>query len=263
MTPLPNQVPAIDTSVTVQFWHASASEGEPGRVESYCESLLLNEERERALVFRRDTSRNQHVVGRGMTRRLLATPDVMPHSIRFASWPHGRPYAVFPAQVCHPFNISHTHGLVVAALVKPDTECSLSGRDGLVGVDVEKWDRRLELGLADRFFSPPEIDYVYKQSGETNRRWAFLRIWTLKESFIKAIGTGLHTPLAAFAFRDVDTDCPKIEMLDESLASVAHWRFYAISPRPDYLAAVAIGCANAGITTQLTVSRFEDLLPIV
>lgn len=63
----------------------------------------------------------------------------------------------------------------------------------------------------------------------------------MKESFIKAIGTGLQTPLADFTFVDVDTDTPQIRWIRPGLDRGRQWRFRAIEPSPGYIAAVAVG----------------------
>ncbi|MDC0326179.1 4'-phosphopantetheinyl transferase superfamily protein, partial [bacterium] len=132
--------------------------------------------------------------------------------------------------------------------------------DNLLGVDVEKLDRRTDPALAKRYFSRPEIDFLENCSSETDQRNTFLRIWTLKEAFIKAIGTGLQTPLADFTFENIDTPNPQIRMLNPNLESTNQWDFLSIEPRPGYIAAVAIGAKAAGQNAEVTLRRFEDLL---
>ena len=53
--------------------------------------------------------------------------------------------------------------------------------------------------IAGHFFSPAENEFLGKISDETAKKDMFFRIWTLKESFIKNIGTGLAYPLKNFS----------------------------------------------------------------
>lgn len=224
---------AAPPSHAIQLWHAVASRAAPGSIETACESWISDDERARADRFMQPTSRNQHVVGRGMARRLLSGDGVDPRSIRFATLPHGKPIVEAPAHARRPFNLAHTDGLVV---------CGLGyGPQDLLGADVEPLDRRTDPELAQRYFAPPEIDLLRQIRGDEPRRRMFLRIWTLKEAFIKAIGTGLQTPLADFAFIDPAADSPRIRWIRSGLDHGLRWRFRSLQPRPGYVAAVALG----------------------
>ncbi len=66
-----------------------------------------------------------------------------------------------------------------------------------VGVDVEgiKEDREK---IARRFFTAQEYEWLMEQQ---DRNEAFSRLWTLKESYVKWLGTGLKTPLNQFEIR--------------------------------------------------------------
>jgi 4'-phosphopantetheinyl transferase len=242
---------------SICVWHACSSSTVPGLVERVCENWLNQEERIRADRFRQSTSRNQHVVGRGMARRLLGRDRIDPKAICFAAAKYGKPYVTEPAEAQLPFNVAHTDGLVM---------CGIGNRiDDLVGIDVEKLDRRTDPGLANRYFSAPEIRFLENYQSDADRRNAFLRIWTLKEAFIKAIGTGLQTPLADFAFEEIDSERPHIRMLNQSLESNTEWSFMSIEPRPGYIGAVAVGAVLTGaVLTKreagVTLRRFEDLL---
>jgi 4'-phosphopantetheinyl transferase len=83
------------------------------------------------------------------------------------------------------FNVSHSGQWVVAAF-----------SDKPVGIDVEKI-RDVNLQIAHRFFSPEEISFLMRTPGQ-RRKSCFFDFWTLKESYLKAIGTGLTRPLSSF-----------------------------------------------------------------
>ena len=127
----------------------------------------------------------------------------------------------------------------------------------LVGIDVERLDRQTDSALAERYFSRPEVEYLNGKPDETSRQTAFLRVWTLKESFIKAIGTGLQTPLADFTFVDIDSPTPKINMLNEDLVDDRVWKFFSIEPRPGFIGAVAVA-TRADVL--LDLKSFDELI---
>lgn len=239
-------------SNSIGVWHATSSVSDPGPVELHCEAWLAEEEKVRADRFRQSTSRNQHVVGRGMARQLLGTSGVDPKEIHFEAAAHGKPYVSAPIDAQRPFNVAHTNGLVMCGIG--------SELDDLVGIDVEKLDRKTDPGLATRYFSPPEVSYLERFASETERRNAFLRVWTLKESFIKAIGTGLYTPLADFAFEDIDSATPTIRMLNPDLESDYQWSFFSVEPRPGFIAAVAVGSKQPRPSLEVQLHRFDDLI---
>lgn len=242
----------MEDSPGIQVWHAASSSSEPGMLERCCANWLSQDERIRADRLRVATSRNQHVVGRGMARRLLGRKQIDPCLISFATEKNGKPYVSQPVEARRSFNIAHTDGLVICGID--------SQTEDLLGVDVERLDRRTDLALAKRYFAQPEIEYLENCVSETQQRAAFLKIWTLKEAFIKAMGTGLQTPLADFAFDKIESAKPEIQFLNPNLESKTCWSFLSLEPRPGYVAAVALGANSARISTEVTIRRFEELL---
>ncbi|MCM1528827.1 MAG: 4'-phosphopantetheinyl transferase superfamily protein [Alistipes sp.] len=100
---------------------------------------------------------------------------------------HGKPY--LPAHPELSFNISHAEG--IAACIVSDREC---------GIDCEPV-RQYRPNVMRRAFSEGEIALI-ENSDEEERDLLFFRLWTLKEAYIKAIGTGLSFPMkeAEFSF---------------------------------------------------------------
>ena len=71
-----------------------------------------------------------------------------------------------------------------------------------IGVDVERI-REDNSGIAERFFTPSERTYIdIPDEAERGRR--FMQLWTLKESYIKYLGTGLSTGLNTFSINVPD-----------------------------------------------------------
>ena len=243
----------LESNHPIRVWHATSSSAQPGPIEHCCRCWLDETERERSERFRVATSRNQNIVGRGMARRLLSSDLVDPRAIRFDVEPHGKPFVVEPSAAKRPFNVAHTDGLVLCGVGSPGHE--------LIGVDVERLGRQTDPELATRYFSQPEVEYL-RQFGNTHERHdVFLRIWTLKESFIKAIGTGLQTPLADFTFEQIESDSPRIRMLSPRLESELSWKFFCVKPRPGYVGAIAVACRDpAPNSVELQLHCFDDLI---
>lgn len=235
----------------MRVWHAAAESEWQGEFEQQCERLLPPAEREEANRFRRTTSRNQHIVGRAMARKLLGGDAVAPDAIRFTPGKYGKPTVQSPAEADQPFNIAHTDGLVICGVA--------NGPADLVGVDVESLSRDTSPELAKRYFSPPEIDYL-DSLHLADRQVCFLRIWTLKEALIKAIGTGLHTPLSDFAFHNVDSDEPTVEFLHSDLADHRSWKFVCFRPREGFIASAAVAVESPRVAVQVDWRPFEGIL---
>lgn len=70
--------------------------------------------------------------------------------------------------------------------------------DRPVGLDVQEL-RPCREELLTRFFAPEERLYIL---GSKDRDAAFTELWCQKESWVKALGTGLSTPFASFSVLD-------------------------------------------------------------
>lgn len=234
------------TAETVRVWHAAAAPELPGETETFCERLMTDAERVAADRFRVRSARHQHVIGRAMARYLLSGDRWGPQEIEFRLLDHGKPVVDRPLDARQSFNVAHTKGLVL---------CGIGPRRDWIGVDVEWLDRRTDPDLAQRYFAASEIEQLNAVSSDSERQIVFLTLWTLKEAFIKAIGTGLHTPLDQFAFEHAMSSQPRLTVRDPDLLRDKHWRFASFQPRAGFIAAVAVGhsrsVAHDGVALRL------------
>ncbi|WP_145035250.1 4'-phosphopantetheinyl transferase superfamily protein [Paenibacillus sp. Y412MC10] len=83
------------------------------------------------------------------------------------------------------FNVSHSGQWVVCAV----------GYEPL-GIDVEKMEN-IDMDIAKRYFHKTEFNALLN-CPPSERLSRFFDLWTLKESYIKAVGKGLHLPLDSF-----------------------------------------------------------------
>ncbi|MFP4398207.1 MAG: 4'-phosphopantetheinyl transferase family protein [Desulfonatronovibrio sp.] len=93
---------------------------------------------------------------------------------------HGKPW--LPDLPDFYFNISHSGKWVVCAV----GDCPL-------GVDIEQI-RKDMMDVARRFFSSSEQNFL-RTIPEENRQSAFTELWVLRESYMKATGSGLSMKL--------------------------------------------------------------------
>lgn len=110
------------------------------------------------------------------------------------------------------FNISHSGHFVICAVGKK-----------AVGCDIERIDEEPE-GVAERFFHQNEIHYLATLEME-KRNEMFFRLWTLKESYIKMTGDGLHLPINSF---EILLDGEKIQIRRGGKILPCHIREYTI-----------------------------------
>lgn len=112
---------------------------------------------------------------------------------------YGKP--VLPDYPYLQFNVSHSGNYVVCAV-----------HDQLVGIDVEKV-QSFDLRLAKHLFTGFEYRDILDSK---NRNRTFFEIWTLKESYIKALGKGLAIPLHSFRVRSTGNNQMEIFDMDKN-----------------------------------------------
>lgn len=151
------------------------------------------EEKERIgrFVFKRDAKRS--IIGQLMIRKFLTEVTQLPWSqIKTKRDQNNKP--IFEGSNFN-FNVSHDGNLVVLA----------SEENTLVGVDIM---RNCYCGgkslneffrLMHRNFHINEWTYINKGT-DVNKTNSFYRFWCLKESYVKATGTGLTTNLQKMCF---------------------------------------------------------------
>ncbi len=198
-----------------------------------CLRVLSDDERARHLRFRFEQDRDAYLLAHALTRTLLAGQlEVEPRALRFKAGPHGRPELDWPrSSPALRFNLSHTRGLVACALALEHD----------VGVDVEHFERRVELEqVARSVFSEPERAALMALPPEGRRR-RFFELWTLKEAYIKAVGKGLALPLRAITLELAPAAPPRLQLAAPIQDNAERWFFALDEPAPGYLLAVAAG----------------------
>ena len=144
--------------------------------------LLPPGQQEKISALRTVSSRTLSLGGLLLLRTALSEIGIQDFAIRQS--PFGKPHLENHSDVF--FNISHSGEYAV---------CAVGGCE--MGTDIEKI-RDVNLRVAKRFFSKSECAALDAQE-DSLKKETFFRIWTLKESFVKAVGTGMHTALNSFS----------------------------------------------------------------
>lgn len=196
---------------SIRIW-TLALDGIPRALWPLLAAILPAEERARAARFVFARHRQQYIAAHALMRLMLTAAtdgDVAPAEWTFETGIHGKPQ-VSGGMGPH-FNLSHCEGAVVCAV----------SRSVALGVDIECVDRRVPFELAETHFAACECAWL-ETLAEAQRPIGFLRLWTLKEAYIKATGLGLaqHLDDFAFAFEPL-----RLTFCDPALGDAGEWRF--------------------------------------
>lgn len=149
-------------------------------------SLVSAERRQQAARFVHQADAYRSVLGEALARMTLGKwTGSRPGDLVFIRNTYGKPSLTSHPDL--PFNVSHSGDWVAV----------ISGGHAPLGVDVEKISP-IDMTIAERFFSPLESRNLAAEPAEEQLE-TFYRLWTLKESYIKAIGMGLSMPLDSFS----------------------------------------------------------------
>ena len=152
-------------------------------------------ERERAQRFQSSDARRNFILCRGALRvNLCEIVGCRNEDLHISYERNEKPEALLRNQVIDlKFNVSHTdgHGLLAFS------------DEGMLGVDIEHRAVRHDIeGEIQKVFSPLEQSLL-QQAASEEREEIFLRLWTIKESVIKATGEGFRADTTAFSVPDL------------------------------------------------------------
>lgn len=155
----------------------------------YLKKFLLNTNESKRQVEKR--------IGKELLKEALKKEyGLIYEELQISRKEHGKPYIENVSGVY--YNISHSEGIVACLLHSSD-----------VGIDIEQI-RPFSERVARRVFTEKEIKYLQEET-ENEKVWneRCFSLWTLKESYVKAIGDGLRMPL-----RKVEFDIGGINQID-------------------------------------------------
>ncbi|WP_157462003.1 4'-phosphopantetheinyl transferase family protein [Chitinimonas koreensis] len=202
----------------LHLWYGFPAEMAGTDLASHYAALLSEDERARhgAFLFAEDAQR--YLFTRALVRTVLSRyADVAPGDWVFSRNAHGKPAVAGPDRPgCAglSFNVSHAAGLVVMAV----------GRDTRIGVDVESLDRPIGAAVVGRVLTADEAKALCALPAEQRGR-RFVELWTLKESWLKAIGTGLDVPPRRMEFAFVERALIQAKFDESLIETIGNWQF--------------------------------------
>lgn len=210
-----------------------------------CTSYIQLEEKERLGRFYFKEDFKSSLVGRLLMRKFISKTTKVPfNEITFRRDERGKPFLAHPNLEYIKFNISHQGDYVVLAG---------SNTVEALGVDVMKMEYKggKELSeffrLMNRQFTSSEW-LTIKQGTESEKIKMFTRNWCLKESYVKAIGTGLNLDLLTINFEIVQKNLSQNEIVNNTKlyidGKIVDWEFHEMLLDDDHCVAVAIKGTN-------------------
>lgn len=207
---------------------------------------LSHHERARAERFRFDRHRERWLAGRIALRRIVAAElGVDPADVEYSAGLRGKPSLDGRHRGALAFNLSHSGARALVATT----------RGAELGVDVEEVHPMEDLrDVAERHFAAEERECLFALPVEAQVD-GFYRLWTRKEAYIKAIGTGLGHPLDRFAVTQDVAECRFVH-LDGDSQQAALWSLVHLEPpgaagAGRYVGAVAIERAAETVEQRL------------
>jgi 4'-phosphopantetheinyl transferase len=205
-------------------------------------SVIGAAHRERILRFKKREDAERTLIAEVLIRAIICRKLHLPNKhIVFDMNSYGKPFLQHHNDF-H-FNLSHAGEWVV---------CAVGNKP--VGIDVE-YIRPVSLTLAKRFFSDEEYQAIMEK--EVSRQLPFFfELWTLKESYIKALGRGLSLSLASFTISIGETgiDCT-------TGLNAEKWFFRQYDAGPGYKCAVC--SASDEIADHMVVEDVEKLADLL
>ncbi len=237
----------------VHIWSGYFSE--LSRSDESDQSVLTQDELERASRFVFDRDREKYILGRSYLRRLLSSYLNVPfEDVAFDYNSQGKPTLGGDNSQRLLFNVSHAEDALCIAVLPLDPIDSYDTvtEPQLLGVDIESIDRHIPFHeVAKSHFSDQEI---LKLSFYSDPRIPFYRCWTRKEAYIKAHGLGVSYGLDVFGVSLDESDITRVEF--DSTTEASKWEIHSWRLGDDYFGALALNFAGARLEHRL----FSDLV---
>jgi 4'-phosphopantetheinyl transferase len=208
---------------------------------------LCPDERRHSTGLRNPNARDAFVVGRGMTRELLARHvDEKPEAIRIVASKSGKP-DLRSRHSGIAFNLSHTGRFCALAV----------GNAASVGVDIETINSNIG-DLTHSVFGRNEAAQ-FADLADARKTQAFFRAWVAKEAYLKATGEGLAGGLAALELDLTDAAEVRAVTIQGNRDAVRDWSFHGFDLDDRTVGAIAVRTAGVPLVVKTSRISAEDL----
>ncbi|GAA0158378.1 transferase [Lithospermum erythrorhizon] len=226
--------------------------------------------------------RKRAILARALVRTTIARyqinsqPLISPRSLKFRKNAYGKPEVYWEQNdECHPpplhFNMSHTSSLIA---------CGVSSRFP-IGIDVEDKHRVTKHSVssfAKRYLTEHEIQFLTSFKDPIVQQQEFIKLWTLKEAYVKALGKGFSgAPFKTFTissghYSDARNSSSKasnirVDSANDPINCTTNWQFILLELHSSHYAAICTGndCPAEGersnsmkVTVRKTIPFCED-----
>lgn len=230
------------------IWYTKTARNRSPEQIQRCRALFDPSELQRLDSLKYEHLAEQYLATRALCRTVLSRyADVAPGDWRFRVGPYGRPEIAWPPlKNTLRFNLSNVRGMVV---------CGVTSQLD-IGVDVEDQNRfAMDMSVAEKYFAADEIKAL-KLLPALQRQDDLLKMWVLKEAYLKATGYGLRLPLNSFSV-DLPTMQIEIGVAAES-GYESNWQLGLYRPDDGYWMGVAIR-SRSGRVTRVELCEPEDI----
>jgi 4'-phosphopantetheinyl transferase len=198
----------------LSLWLASPDELLSGDNLNLCKTLLSGGERSRMERFVKERDRREFLAAHALVRNALSfSYPFPPEAWSFTSNAFGKPEIV---QKCGlEFNLAHSTRMVACVVSHGFT----------VGIDVEPYESAHAISeIASDIFSPIELNQFQQLPAHDGLNRA-LSLWTLKEAYAKARGSGFSLPFKKFSFVFHGEFEIRLELESELVQDPSCWQF--------------------------------------
>lgn len=173
--------------------------------------LLSPYRQQKIAILRHERDKNRSLAAGLLLDHALAAFGLQERSVEYEIGEWGKPALKYHPEIC--FSLSHSGAYAI---------CTIG--DKPVGNDIERI-REGRLKVADRFFAKEELSWLYETEREEERMQRMFRLWTMKESFVKAIGRGMSLSLQDFVIH-MDGESGRARVRHSVDAKYYHLREY-------------------------------------
>ncbi|KAK9061433.1 hypothetical protein SSX86_018614 [Deinandra increscens subsp. villosa] len=270
LSPLP-----LPSRMETHLWYVLPNEVKSQSLLSQYVDLLPPPEKDHVFSMRGDELQKSALLARALVRTTISRYQiysrVSPRSLVFKKNAHGKPEVIWEqSDDWHPpqlhFNLSHTSSLIACGVTVGSP----------IGIDVEEKERTLKnniLSFAKRYFSCEELEVLSAISDPEVQRHKFIKLWTLKEAYVKALGIGFSgAPFNTFTIRFGGAN-PNPEVLDSAIAVVplekptnltTNWQFKQLELADSHYAAICrqndglLGGESMKVIVRKTIPLVEE-----
>ncbi|KMS95447.1 hypothetical protein BVRB_008120 [Beta vulgaris subsp. vulgaris] len=230
----------------VQRWIVDISEWNPSPAQ-FCSAVSVLPQHQQSFITRyvKMEDRKRALVSRLLQYAIIHEVLEIPFDeIIIRSTVEGKPYVHFdrmrPKFRNFNFSVSH-HGNFVAIASEP---FCLAGLDIVFHEIPVKETTQQFINSFSSYFSSMEWDKINSAGTCDDMLERLYRYWSLKEAFVKAIGSGLSYRLDALEFNHVNWTNIYVKLHDEELR---HWKFWHLELKKRHYVSIARGSPRMAI----------------